>query len=364
MGLFRSLPIRGVVFPNRIGVSPMCQYSYQNGMANEWLMVHLGARAVGGAGAIIAEASAVLPEGRISPYDLGIWSDAHAQALQPIVHFVRTQGSVAGIQLAHAGRKASTARPWEGNGKVTEAQGGWNNVYGPSDIPFSEDYPSPHEMTGKEIENVRTAFVAAAQRAAGAGFQFLEIHAAHGYLLHEFLSPLSNRRTDAYGGNLHQRAQLLYEVVEGVRSVISGDMPLFVRISSTDWVEGGITVEDMVKVVHHLKTLGVDLIDCSSGGNSAKAKIPVGPGYQTEFAAAIRSKANIMTAAVGMITDPAQAAHILNSKQADMVLLAREMLRDPYWPLHAAEALGEVVAWPAQYARAARGHVPIRPLVQ
>jgi 2,4-dienoyl-CoA reductase-like NADH-dependent reductase (Old Yellow Enzyme family) len=361
MLLFEPLQIRGVTLPNRIVVSPMCQYSYTNGMANDWLFVHLGSRAVGGAGVVIAEASAVLPEGRISPYDLGIWSDAHADALAPAARFIKSQRSVPAIQIAHAGRKASTRRPWEGGEAAPVDEGGWREVHAPSAKPFSDTYPKPTALTKAGIQRIVAAFGEAAARAAQAGFELIEIHSAHGYLLHEFLSPLTNERTDEYGGDLHSRARALYEVVAAVRQRIPEKIALFVRVSATDWVPGGLKVEDVVEVAKRLKGMGVDVIDCSSGGTVPGAHIPFGPGYQTPFAQRIRAEADIKTAAVGMIIEPAQAEHILRSGQADVVLLAREMLRDPYWPMHAAQALGVHANWPIQYLRAAPAGSKARP---
>ena len=350
--LFEPLTLRSITFPNRIGVSPMCEYSSLDGLANEWHFVHLGSRAVGGAGLVMTEAAAVSPEGRISPQDLGIWSDKHAEALAPIVKFIRRHGSVAGIQLAHAGRKASTQRPWEGNSCIPEEQGGWQPI-APSAIPFSPGYCLPREMTREDINRVRADFVVAAELAVGAGFEVVEIHAAHGYLFHEFLSPLSNQRTDEYGGSFENRVRMLREVVSEVRRVLGDRLPLSVRISATDWVEGGWTVEESVELAKLLSSDGADLIDCSSGGLVPDAKIPLGPGYQTEFAERIRREADIRTAAVGMITSAAQADHIIRTGQADIVLLAREFLRNPYWPLHAAHELHQTGQWPVQYLRAA-----------
>jgi 2,4-dienoyl-CoA reductase-like NADH-dependent reductase (Old Yellow Enzyme family) len=350
--LFEPLRLRSITLPNRIGVSPMCEYSSQDGFANEWHLVHLGSRAVGGAGLVMTEAAAVSPEGRISPQDLGIWSDEHAEALSPIVKFIRHHGSVAGIQLAHAGRKASTQRPWEGNSCIPEAHGGWQPI-APSPIAFSPDYCPPREMTREDINRVRADFVVAAELAAGIGFEVIEIHAAHGYLAHEFLSPLSNQRSDEYGGSFENRVRMLRELVGEVRGVLGDRLPLSVRISATDWVDGGWTVDESVELAKLLKSDGADVIDCSSGGLVPDAKIPVGPGYQTEFAERIRREAGIATAAVGMITSAAQADHIIRTGQADIVLLARELLRDPYWPFHAAQALHQTAQWPVQYLRAA-----------
>lgn len=350
--LYEPLQLRGITFSNRIGVSPMCEYSSHDGLANEWHLVHLGSRAVGGAGVVMTEAAAVSPEGRISPQDLGIWSDAHADALAPIVRFIRHQGSVAGIQLAHAGRKASTQRPWEGSDCIPQNAGGWQPI-APSPIPFSPNYCPPREMTREDITLACRDFAVAAERAVHAGFQAIEIHAAHGYLIHEFLSPLSNQRQDDYGGSFRGRIRFLREVIGEVRRVMPDRLPLFVRISASDWVEGGWVIEDSISLAKLLKSDGADLIDCSSGGLVPDAKIPVGPGYQTEFAERIRREAVIKTAAVGMITSAAQADHIIRTHQADIVLIAREFLRDPYWPVHAAQALGQTAQWPVQYLRAA-----------
>jgi 2,4-dienoyl-CoA reductase-like NADH-dependent reductase (Old Yellow Enzyme family) len=350
--LFEPLQLRSISLSNRIGMSPMCEYSCHDGLANEWHLVHLGSRAVGGAGLVMTEAAAVSPEGRISPQDLGIWSDAHADALAPIVRFIRHQGSVAGIQLAHAGRKGSTQRPWEGSDCIPESAGGWQPI-APSAIAFAPNYCPPREMTGEDIARVRAEFAAAATRAIRAGFEVVEIHAAHGYLIHEFLSPLSNLRQDEYGGSFRGRIRFLREVTAEVRHVMPDRLPLLVRLSTTDWVEGGWAIEDSVSLAKLLKSDGADLIDCSSGGLVPDAKIPLGPGYQTEFAERIRREAVIKTAAVGMITSPAQADHIIRTHQADMVLIAREFLRNPYWPLHAAQELQQTAQWPVQYLRAA-----------
>src|SRR6266404_786356 len=352
-GLFDSLAIREVKFANRVFVSPMCQYSSRDGYANDWHFVHLGSRAVGGAGLVLTEATAVLPEGRISPQDLGIWTDEHIEPLARIVRFIHEQGSVAGMQLAHAGRKGSTYAPGAGHGTVPESKGGWNNVVAPSALPFSDDYPMPQALSIDGIQNVVSAFAAAARRACEAGFRVIEVHAAHGYLIHEFLSPLSNQRTDAYGGSFENRTRILREVVAAVRDSWPERAPLLVRISATDWIDGGWDIEQSVELARQLKELGADLIDCSSGGNVAHAKIPVGPGYQTQFAERIRREADILTGAVGMITSPVQAEHILATGQADAVIIAREFLRDPYWPLRAARELGQHISWPVQYLRAA-----------
>jgi 2,4-dienoyl-CoA reductase-like NADH-dependent reductase (Old Yellow Enzyme family) len=352
-GLFDPLTIREVKFANRVFVSPMCQYSSNDGYANDWHFVHLGSRAVGGAGLVLTEATAVLPEGRISPQDLGIWNDEHIEMLSRIVRFIHEQGSIAGMQLAHAGRKASTHRPWEGSGAIPEAEGGWKKVVAPSALPFAESYPMPQALTNDGIQEVVSAFAAATRRACQAGFRVIEIHAAHGYLIHEFLSPLSNKRSDEYGGSFENRTRLCREIVAAVRSEWPKELPLFLRISSTDWVDGGWNISESVKLAGGLKQIGVDLIDCSSGGNVPHAKIPVGPGYQTMFAERIRREAEIMTGAVGMITSPVQAEHIIRAEQADAVIMAREFLRDPYWALRAARELDQPIAWPVQYLRAA-----------
>jgi 2,4-dienoyl-CoA reductase-like NADH-dependent reductase (Old Yellow Enzyme family) len=351
--LFDPLSIRDLTFANRVFVSPMCEYSSTDGYANDWHFVHLGSRAVGGAGLVLTEATAIVPEGRISPQDLGIWSDDHIAPLARIVRFIREQGSVAGMQLAHAGRKASTYRPWEGLGTVPENAGGWTNVVAPSAVAFADHYPKPQALTSDGIQEIVAAFAEAARRACEAGFRVIEIHAAHGYLIHEFLSPLSNRRQDAYGGSFENRTRLLREIVAAVRSSWPEGAPLFVRISATDWIDGGWDIQQSVELARRLKEIGVDLIDCSSGGNVAHAQIPVGPGYQTRFAEQIRRETGIMTGAVGMIVSPAQAEHIVATGQADAVIIAREFLRDPYWPLRAARELGQPISWPVQYLRAA-----------
>src|SRR5712672_4459174 len=331
----------------------MCQYSSQNGYANDWHLVHLGGRAVGGAGLVFTEATAVLPEGRISPQDLGIWDDGHIEMLSRIVGFIHEQGSIAGMQLAHPGRKASTRRPWETPGTVPESEGGWKKVVAPSALRFADNYPMPQALTRDGTQEVIAAFAAAARRACQAGFRVIEIHAAHGYLIHEFLSPLSNKREDGHGGSFENRTRILREIVAAVRGSWPEGAPLFVRISATDWVDGGWDIQQSVELARQLKELGADLIDCSSGGNVPHAKIPVGPGYQTAFAEQIRREANILTGAVGMITSPIQAQHILTTGQADAVIIAREFLRDPYWPLRAAHELGQPISWPIQYLRAA-----------
>ncbi|MGB7024456.1 MAG: NADH:flavin oxidoreductase/NADH oxidase [Candidatus Acidiferrales bacterium] len=359
--LFEPLTIRGVTLRNRIAVSPMCQYSCAEGLANDWHFVHLGSRAVGGAAMVFCEATAVTPEARISPEDLGIWSDRHVEALARIVHFIHEQGSLAGIQLAHAGRKASTYKTWaDAHGQVPESEGGWNDVVAPSAIRFQDDYPQPREMTREEIGGVTKAFASAARRALGAGFDVVEIHAAHGYLIDEFLSPLSNFRRDEYGGAFENRTRFAREVVEAIRAEWPEKQPLFMRISATDWKDGGWDIEQSVELARAVKALGVDLMDCSSGGVVPGVKIPVGAGYQTQFAERIRRDAEILTGSVGMITEPVQADHMIRSGQADIVLLAREMLRNPYWPLRAARELGQPASWPPQYLRAAPEKSPMR----
>jgi 2,4-dienoyl-CoA reductase-like NADH-dependent reductase (Old Yellow Enzyme family) len=350
--LFTPLPLRGVMLRNRVGVSPMCQYSSVDGLASDWHLVHLGQFAVGGAAVVFTEATAVLPEGRISPQDLGIWDDAQVPMLQRITRFIDAQGAVPGMQLAHAGRKASTQRPWEGNGAVSAAAGGWTNVMAPSAIAFSPSYPQPQALTPDGIAAVVAAFRAAAVRAMAAGFRILEVHAAHGYLLHQFLSPLSNHRDDAYGGPLANRARLCLEVVAAIRAVVPDAMPLAVRISATDWAEGGWTAEESVQLAVWLKDAGVDMVDVSSGGLASGVRIPIGPGYQVPFARQVRHGAGITTASVGLITDAVQAEAIVANGDADMVFLAREFLRQPHWPLLAAHALGAAITWPVQYERA------------
>lgn len=350
--LFSPLSIRSIQLKNRLVVSPMCQYSSEDGFSTDWHLVHLGSRAVGGAGLIITEAAAISPEGRISPNDLGIWKDEHIAGLKRITQFIQQNGSVAGIQLSHAGRKASTRRPWEGGKAIfPNEENGWQTV-APSAIPFVADAPEPSALTEEGLEKVRVDFVAAAQRSLAAGFQVIELHAAHGYLFHQFLSPLSNQRTDSYGGSFENRIRLLLEVIERVQSVWPSTLPLFVRLSATDWTEGGWTIDDSVKLSGILKNKGVDVIDASTGGNVANAKIPVGPGYQVSFAERIKQETGITTAAVGLITTASQAEQILTTGQADLILLAREFLRDPYFPLHAAHHLGDELAWPVQYERA------------
>lgn len=359
--LFEPLILRNVTLPNRIAVSPMCQYSALDGLANDWHLVHLGGFAQGGAGLVLTEATAVLPEGRITAEDLGLWSDGQIEPLRRIRHFINAQGAAAGIQLAHAGRKANTRKPWVGEpGTVPINEGGWSTV-GPSAIAFDPQHQAPAALGGEQIGEVVKAFIQAAQRALEAGFQVVEIHAAHGYLLHQFLSPLSNQRQDCYGGRFENRIRLLLEVTNAVRTVWPEDLPLLVRLSATDWVDGGWNPDETVELARRLKPLGVDLIDVSSGGTAASAKMPVGPGYQTRFAERVRQEAGIPSSTVGMITQPAQAEHILRTGQADLVMLGRELLRNPRWPLRAAEVLGDGnVPWPAQYLRAAHAATPMR----
>lgn len=350
--LFSPFAVRGVTLRNRVVVSPMCQYSSVDGHANDWHLVHLGAFAVGGAGLVLTEATAVTPEGRISPHDLGIWDDAHIPALRRINDFLHAHGAASGVQLAHAGRKASTHRPWEGGGRVAPDDGGWDDVVAPSAIPFADNYPMPHALTREGIRRVIDAFREGARRALQAGFQVVEVHAAHGYLLHEFLSPLANQRDDEYGGSFENRARLTHEVVAAVREVWPAELPLFVRLSSTDWVPNGWDADDTVQLARELAASGVDLIDCSSGGLSAAQKIPVGPGYQVPFARRVRHEAGIATGAVGLITTPQQAQQAVESGDADLVLMARELLRHPRWPLQAAHELKQEIAWPKLYERA------------
>lgn len=350
--LSQVLVLRSVTVPNRIAVSPMCQYSATDGIPNAWHMQHLGSRAVGGAGLVFTEASAVSAVGRISPQDAGIWNDDQARAWRPIVDFIRSQGAVSGIQLAHAGFKGSTHRPWDAErGAVSPKTGGWIPV-GPTSTPFSAGYPVPAALDAAGIAAVIDAFVAAARRAVHVGFDVLEVHAAHGYLLHEFLSPLSNTRTDSYGGSRENRMRLALEVTRAVRAEVGEAVPMFVRISATDWTSGGWTVQDSVILAAALADAGADVIDCSSGGVVPRAEIPVGPGYQVSLAARVRAEAGVRTGAVGMITEAEQAEQILAAGSADLVLLARETLRDPYWPRRALERLGAEPQWPAQYERA------------
>ena len=332
----------------------MCEYSSVDGYANDWHLVHLGSRAVGGASIVLTEAAAVLPEARISPKDLGIWSDDHIPMLSRIFRFVEDQGAVPGMQLAHAGRKASTAAPWNGGKAVDESEGGWKPILAPSPVPFADGYLAPEPLDERGIARVIKGFADATGRALEAGARIIEIHSAHGYLLHEFLSPLSNFRTDRYGGSFENRTRMLREVVEAVRQVWPAGYPLYVRISATDWVEGGWTIDDSVALSMQLKPLGVDLIDCSSGGAVPNAPVFAGAGYQVPFAERIRKETGILTGGVGMITSPQQADHIIRTQQADLVFLARELLRDPYFALRAADELRQEGPWPKQYARAKR----------
>lgn len=350
--LFEPLSIRGVTLRNRIGVSPMCMYSAQDGFANDWHFSHLGARAVGGAGLIIAEATAVEPRGRITPHDLGLWSDAHIEPLARITRFLKAHGSVAGIQIAHAGRKASTHRPWDGGRAIDpELPEGWR-VVGPSPIAFADGYQAPHELTTAEIVEIVQNFRAAAARALEAGFEWLEIHGAHGYLIHSFYSPVSNQRTDEYGGSFENRIRFLLEIIRAVHEVWPRNLPLTVRLSCTDWIEGGWTVEDSIALALRLKDEGVDLIDCSSAGIAPQQAVPVGAGYQVPLSEAVRRGAQIPTASVGLITAPVQADEIIRNGRADVVLVGRELLRNPYWPLHAALSLKQAADVPSQYLRA------------
>lgn len=335
----------------------MCEYSCIDGLANDWHFVHLGSRAVGGAGLVIAEATAVTADGRITYGDLGIWTDEHIEPFRQITAFIKSQGAVPGIQLAHAGRKASCHLPWDGGKAIAPGDtNGWQ-VVAPSPIPFLEGDPVPHELTVAEIKDVVDAFVAATRRAIEAGFEVIEIHGAHGYLITEFLSPLSNHRTDEYGGSFDNRVRMALEVITAVRAEMGSDRPLFLRVSATDWIPGGWTIEDSVELARRAKAAGVDLVDCSSGGSAPGAKIPVGPGYQVPFAKQIRAETGVLTGAVGVITEPAQANEIIESGEADLVLLAREFLRDPYFPMHAAQALGATIHAPKQYLRAFHGSV-------
>jgi 2,4-dienoyl-CoA reductase-like NADH-dependent reductase (Old Yellow Enzyme family) len=351
--LFDPLTLRGVTVPNRIGVSPMCEYSSDDGFANDWHLVHLGSRAVGGAGLVMAEASAVEAEGRITPADLGIWKDAHVEMLARIVRFIEAHGAVPGMQLAHAGRKASCAVPWAGGQGLTPAEGGWEPI-APSALAFSPQTILPRAMSEGDIRRVQEAFISATRRALAAGYRWLELHFAHGYLAHTFLSPLSNVREDQYGGTFENRTRFALETARAVRAVWPQHLPLSVRLSCTDWAEGGWTAEDSVALSRHLRAEGVDIVDCSSGGLVPSQRIPLGPGYQVPFSKQIRAEVGVPTAAVGLITEASQANAIIASAEADLVLLAREMLRDPYWPLHAAAALGQPDRRrvPNQYLRA------------
>ncbi len=349
--LFSSIKIRDLELKNRIVVSPMCQYSSFNGIATDWHIVHLGSRAVGGAGIVFTEATAVSPEGRISPEDLGIWNEEQVNAYKRVTQFIKTQNSVPGIQLAHAGRKASTFSPWKGNGKISVENGGWQTL-APSPIKFEDNYPDPKEMKDADIQLVVDQFRESAKRSVDSGFEIIELHFAHGYLIHEFLSPISNKRKDKYGGSIENRSRFAIEIAKSVREVIPDGMPMFVRISASDWVEDGWDVDQSVQLAKWLNEAGVDLIDCSSGGNVSNAKIPVGPGYQILFSQRIKHETNILTGGVGLITTAEQAEKIISDYQADFVFLAREMLRDPYWALHAAKILKvELEDYPKQYLR-------------
>lgn len=351
--LFEPCKLRDLTLRNRIVVSPMCQYSAVDGSPNDWHRVHLGSRAIGGAGLVIAEASAVEARGRISPGDTGLYRDEHIAAWAPITRFIKEAGAVAGIQLAHAGRKASCALPWEGGLGITPEQGGWAPIVAPSALAFDDSYLTPRALATSELPDLIASFALAAQRALAAGFELIEIHGAHGYLLHEFLSPLSNQRSDDYGGSFDNRIRLTLDVIAAVRAVWPERLPLFLRISATDWAdEGGWDIEQSIELARRVKPMGVDLIDVSSGGNLPKVKIPVGPGYQVPFSARIRREASIATGAVGMITEARQAQAIIEAGDADLVLLARELLRDPYWPMHAAKQLGAEIKAPQQYGRA------------
>ncbi|HEY3327232.1 MAG TPA: NADH:flavin oxidoreductase/NADH oxidase [Novimethylophilus sp.] len=349
--LFTPLKLRGIEFKNRIFVSPMCQYSAEGGMPNNWHLVNYGSRAVGGAALVMVEATAICPEGRITPWCTGLWSDAHTEAFRPIADFIRSQGSVPGIQIGHAGRKASCDAPWRGGRYLPVGSGGWQTV-APSATPFTLSHGTPQALSPDAIDHVVELFTETAQRSLAAGFEVIEVHCAHGYLLNEFLSPLSNRREDEYGGNLENRCRLPLKVAQTIRDLWPEQWPVFVRISATDWVDGGWDLAQSIQFAKWLKEIGIDLIDCSSGGLVADAKIPAAPGFQTPFAESIRHEAGIATGAVGLITDAHQAEHILVAGQADAVLLARELLRNPYWPLEAARKLGGDVKWPDQYARA------------
>jgi 2,4-dienoyl-CoA reductase-like NADH-dependent reductase (Old Yellow Enzyme family) len=353
MNLFDSFRIRDISFRNRIAVSPMCEYSSKDGFSNDWHLVHLGSRAVGGAGTVLTEAAAVVPEGRISPADLGIWKDAHIENLARVVQFLRQHGAVAGIQLAHAGFKASTDIPWGNTDQpVPIEKGGWRPIYSSTSKPFNPESIQPEALTPEGIARVVQAFADGARRSLEAGFELIEIHGAHGYLVHQFLSPLVNTRTDHYGGSFENRTRILREIIQAVRRVWPERLPLWLRISASDWTEGGWTIEDSVALARQVKPLAVDLIDTSSGGIVPSAKIPLGPGYQTPFAERIRREAGILTGAVGMIISPEQAQHVIGTGQADLVLLAREFLREPYWPLRAAHVLKQNIPWPKQYERA------------
>jgi len=352
MHLFSPLTIRSIILPNRIAVAPMCQYSCVDGLPTHWHLVHLGSRAVGGAGLVMAEATAVEARGRISPGDTGLWSDAHTEAFKPIAAFIKEQGAVPAIQLAHAGRKASASAPWINKGaQLSKSEGGWDTI-APSAIPFYEKDRAPHEMTVDEIKGIVELFGHAAKRSLDAGFEIVELHGAHGYLMNEFLSPLTNHRTDEYGGPFENRLRFLKEVTAAVRSEWPEHLPLFLRISASDWAEGGWTADDSVHLAKTVKAWGIDLVDCSSGAVVPHAKIPAAPGFQVPFADRVKNEGGILSGAVGLITEPHQANEIITKGQADLVLMARQFLRDPYWPLHAAKALGVDVKLPVQYERA------------
>jgi 2,4-dienoyl-CoA reductase-like NADH-dependent reductase (Old Yellow Enzyme family) len=358
--LFSPLPQRSITLPNRIVVSPMCQYTSADGHASDWHLVHLGSRAIGGAGVVMTEAAAVSPEARITPGDLGIYTDDHIPALTRITTFLKEHGSVPAIQLAHAGRKASMVPPWEKSHTATPAEGGWTNVVAPSALRFHDEYPLPQALDRAGMDKILADFTAAAKRAAAAGFLLAEVHAAHGYLAHEFLSPLSNTRTDEYGGSLANRARFPLEIIRAVRSAFPEHLPVWVRVSATDWVDGGLTPDEIIAFARLVKVEGIDLLDVSSGGNDPRQQIPIGSGYQVAFADRIRRETGLATGAVGMITSPTQADQIIRTGQADVVLLARELLREPYWPLRAADELHHPASWPVQYERAARGKVARR----
>lgn len=352
MHLFDPLKLRNVKLKNRIAMSPMCQYSARDGYPNDWHFLHVGTRAVGGIGLVIVEATSVEARGRISPADLGIWADSYVEPLARLARAIEQHGAIPGIQIAHAGRKASTATPWEGRTPLNGANGGWSDIVGPSDIAFDEKHFTPLALTPEEIRKVVAAFGAATRRAYDAGFKVLEVHAAHGYLIHQFLSPLANHRNDEYGGSFENRMRFAKEVIQAVRVEWPDDLPLFLRISATDWLPGGWDLEQSTELARQAKGLGVDLIDCSTGGVASGTVIPVGPGYQTEFSAHIRKEADVPTGTVGMISSPQQADHIVRTRQADLVLLGRVLLREPYWPLRAAYELAHETVWPVQYERA------------
>jgi 2,4-dienoyl-CoA reductase-like NADH-dependent reductase (Old Yellow Enzyme family) len=367
--LFAPYTLRDLTLPNRIVVSPMCQYSAVDGFVNDWHFVHLGSRAIGGAGLVLTEASAVSPEGRISPHDLGIWSDEHIPGLTRVVAFLHEQGSAVGVQLAHAGRKSSMTPPWEEPHLVKEPNGGWTNILAPSEIAFSDHNGIPQALDHEGVRRIQQSFRRAAERALEVGFDVIELHAAHGYLFHQFLSPLSNLRTDEYGGSFENRSRFLFETVALVREVWPANLPLMVRLSATDWLEFdgdlhpdgvGWTLAETIRLGKLLRGMNVDLLDISSGGNVAKAIIPVGPGYQTGFAEQVRRESSMPTGAVGLISSPEQADHVIRSGQADLIFLARELLRNPYWPLEAAQVLKHEISWPVQYVRAANGRKPAR----